>query len=59
MFINLRDRDKQKHQCERETSVGCLRYAPGLGIEALKLGVCLTGNKSLKLLVRGTMLQPI
>ena len=27
-----RGQEREKHQCERETSIGCLPYVPGLGI---------------------------
>ena len=34
-FIAFRERekDREKHQCERETSIGCLSYTPQQGIE--------------------------
>ena len=34
MFIGLRERERGRDQCERETSIGRLPYAPGLGIRS-------------------------
>ena len=35
MLIDFRkrEREREKHECERETSIGSLPYAPQLGIE--------------------------
>ena len=33
MFIDFREREKEKHWCERETSIGCLPYVLWLGIK--------------------------
>ena len=39
-------KEKQKHnKCKREASVGCLVYAPGLGIEPTTWVHALTGNQ--------------
>ena len=41
-----RERDWEKHQCERETLTGCLSFEPWLGIQPRNI------------LVYGMMLQP-
>ena len=41
-----RGREREKHQCERETSIGCLLYAPGLGNKPTTQACAQTGNQT-------------
>ena len=34
------EREEEKHQCERETSVSCCLYAPPTGDQTLNPGMC-------------------
>ena len=54
MFIDLRERV----QCERTTSIGCLLYAPRPGIEPTTQVCALTWNQTSNLLVQRTVFQP-
>ena len=53
-----REREREKHCCERETSIGCLSYAPQPGMEPATQVCGLTENRTHSLLVCRPMLQP-
>ena len=68
MLIDVRERGREgereaeKHQCKRETSVGCLSYAPRWGTEPTIWTCVLTGNPTHHLSVcvgqRSNQLRP-
>ena len=37
---------REKHQCERETSIGCLPYMPRLGTKLVTQACALTRNQT-------------
>ena len=45
----------EEHQCERETPISCLSYAPHLGTEPATQACALTGNQTSDLLLCQTM----
>ena len=51
-------REGEKHQCERETSIGCLLYGPQLWTKPATQTCALMGNRTVDLLVYGMMSQP-
>ena len=51
-------REREKHRCERQTSIACLPYAPWRGIKTQPKSVPWPGNQTCNLLVYGMMLQP-
>ena len=61
MLIDFREKGQEgegageKHQCERETSVGCLLYMPGLGNTPTSWPCALTRNRTGDFLVCGVM----
>ena len=64
MLIDLREKgwegeeEGEKHQCERETSVGCLLHVSLPGIKPATQIYAQTGNETYDLLVYGRMLPP-
>ena len=57
MCIDFIERGRKNHQCERETSIGCLPYTPWLGIEPATQVCALIDNQTHNLLVYGMALQ--
>ena len=61
MFIDVREKERgqrEQHQYERETSIGCLPYAPRLGIDPATSVCALTRYQTCNLSVHRTMLRP-
>ena len=54
-----RMREREKHQCERGTFVGCLLHTPQLGIGPTTQVCALTGNRTSDLLLCGMMLNQL
>ena len=50
--------EREKYQCERETLITCLLYAPQLGMEPATEACTQTENRTRNLLTYRTMLQP-
>ena len=48
------EREGEKHQCERETPIGCLSFALQPGTEPVTQACALTGNRTPDPLVHGT-----
>ena len=61
MFIDFREESGEggEREREKETSIGCLSYAPAMGIKPATLGMCLDwgGYQTCSLLMCGVMLQ--
>ena len=53
MLIDFKEREgeRERHRCEKETSIGCLSYVPQPGTEPATQARALTGNRTLDLLV--------
>ena len=50
-----REREGEKHRCKRETSIGCLSYAPQPGTDPATQACALTRNETRDFLLCGTM----
>ena len=48
------EREEEKHQCERETLIGCLLYAPRQGTKPATQACTLTRNRTYDLSLCGT-----
>ena len=53
-----RERQTDRHQCERKASINCLPFAPGRGVKPATSVCALTWNWTCNLLVCGTTFQP-
>ena len=53
------EREGVKHQCVRETSIGCLLYAPQLGTWPTTWACALTWTKTSNLSLCGVVLDPL
>ena len=54
-----REREGEKHRCKRETSIGCLSYAPQPGTDPATQACALTRNETCNLLLFRIMSNPL